>query len=74
MTLKEARLALKLTQAELDRRAGVPRNSTSDIERGVNVNPSWAVVRGLMAALHQAGLVGLKAEEVFGAAEVKAGQ
>lgn len=70
MTLKEARLALKLTQAELDRRAGVPRHTTHDIEQGNNGNPSWNIVRKLMAALHKAGLVGLTAEEIFGGEKV----
>jgi DNA-binding XRE family transcriptional regulator len=70
MTLKEARLALGLTQAALDKRAGVPRNTTSDIERGANANPSWQIVRELMAALHREGLVGLRAEEIFGGEKV----
>lgn len=51
MTLKEARLAKKLTQDELAELSGVTQAAISSIERGDVQSPSWDTVAKLCAAL-----------------------
>lgn len=51
MLLREAREDARLSQAELDRRAGLRAGTTADIELGRNRRPAWAVVKRLSDAL-----------------------
>lgn len=59
MTLKEAREDARLSQAELDRRAGLRTGTTADIELGRNRRPAWEVVKRIADAL------GAQPEELF---------
>jgi len=71
MDLEAVRDSLGLTQAELDRRAGLPRGSVGDIEAGRNQNPSVTVALALTGALRRAGAKGVSVEQLFG--DVKVG-
>jgi DNA-binding XRE family transcriptional regulator len=67
VTLKQAREALGWSQAKLDSKAGVPRSTVSDIERGKNANPSIDSAFRLTSALRKGGLKGITVEQLFGA-------
>lgn len=66
MDLKTLRDALGLSQAELDRLAGLARGTTSDIESGRNQNPSVGVCIELVRALKERGARGVTVEALFG--------
>lgn len=72
MDLKEARELAKLSQAELDRRAGLPAGTTHDLESGRIESPSFERVVLIVRALRRAGLKGLEGEQLFPVAEKKA--
>lgn len=70
MTLREVRELLTLTQVELDRRAGLPKGTTNDLESGRNPNPSVKVCDGIVKALQRAGAKGVSIESLFCEQEV----
>lgn len=51
MTLREAREARELTQAELAAKSGIDQSHISKIERGETADPKNSTVRALEAAL-----------------------
>jgi transcriptional regulator with XRE-family HTH domain len=51
MTLRTARRAKDITQAQLAKLAGVDQRTISDIERGRNTNPSWETVARIAQVL-----------------------
>lgn len=65
MTLKDARELVGLSQAALERNAGLTSGTVHDIESGRNANPSYQTVASVVAALRDAGLKGLTAEALF---------
>lgn len=65
MDLRTAREALGWSQLKLDRKAGLTKGTTSDLECGRIRNPSFSVVVAVIDALRAAGLEGLKVEDVF---------
>ena len=65
MTLKELRIALDLSQNELDRRAGVPRGTTHDLESGRNSDPSTSISLAIVRALQESGAKGVDVETIF---------
>lgn len=65
MTMAEARGLAGLTQSELARRVGVSRGTIYELESGRNQRPAWELVGRIVAALRDAGLRGLTAEQLF---------
>ena len=65
MTLKEAREAAGLSRIALSRISGVTAPTIADIEDGRNQNPSHRTVVRLVRALHERGLTGLTADDLF---------
>jgi len=65
MTLQEARELVKLSQSELDRRAGLPIGTTHDLENGRVDSPSWERVVRIVRALRRSGLKGVEGESLF---------
>lgn len=65
MTLKGVREALGISQAELERRAKLPRGTVQDIESGRNQNPTITVCVALADALRRAGAKGVEVESLF---------
>lgn len=65
MTLKQARDLVKLSQRQLDIRAGLGRGTVHDLESGRTTEPSWTVVSKIIDALHAAGLRGLEHRDLF---------
>lgn len=59
MNLRTARRIKDITQARLAELSGVDQTTISDIERGRNINPSWATVSRIAKAL------GVEPEELF---------
>ena len=53
------------TQTELAEEAGTAISTISDLERGGNKNPGYALVMRIVAALRRGGLRGLSPEDVF---------
>jgi transcriptional regulator with XRE-family HTH domain len=51
MALKDIRESKGWSQVTLGKRSGVTNMTISDIERGVNRNPSWEIVAKLAHAL-----------------------
>lgn len=64
-TLIEARALVGLTQTQLAEAADVAVSTVSDLERGGNLNPGYALVMRIINALRRAGLKALKPEDVF---------
>jgi transcriptional regulator with XRE-family HTH domain len=54
-----------LTQSQLADGAGTVVSTISDLERGGNENPGYALVMRIVATLQRSGLRGLRAEDVF---------
>lgn len=71
MDLKEARELVKLSQSELDRRAGLPTGTIHDLESGRIESPSFERVVLIVRALRRAGMKGLEAEQLFPVPEKK---
>jgi DNA-binding XRE family transcriptional regulator len=65
MTLKEARELAGLTQRQLASKAGVKAGQISDVELGRIQHPSHRFVVRVIRALHEHGLRGVTAEQVF---------
>ena len=64
-TLIEAREMVGWTQTELAEAAGTAISTISDLERGGNRNPGYALVMRIVGALQRGGMKGLKPEDVF---------
>jgi len=71
MTLAEARDLLRWTPAKLAAESGVKLSAVYDIEAGRSQNPAYITVSKLVAALKNGGLVGISAEDIFGAVEAE---
>lgn len=65
INLKQARELAGISQTELDRRAGLPRGTTFDLETGRTLRPSHEVVVKVVRALHASGLKGIESEALF---------
>lgn len=65
MTLKDARELAQLSQAVLDREAGLPAGTIHDIESGRVVNPSFVRVTQIVRVLQRHGLKGITGEQLF---------
>jgi transcriptional regulator with XRE-family HTH domain len=65
MTLKQARELAGLSQAELDRRAGLATGTIHELESGRTESPSWERVVRIVRALRRAGLKGIDGEQLF---------
>ena len=65
LTLRSARELAGLSQAELERRAGLPTGTVHDLESGRIESPSWARVISIVRALQRAGLKGVTGEQLF---------
>src|SRR5947208_3616649 len=65
MTLKQARELAGLSPAQLEKLAGVIRNTVYDLEAGRNRRPSHETVTRLVRALRRSGLTGVTAEQIF---------
>jgi DNA-binding XRE family transcriptional regulator len=63
--LSTIRVALGLSQIELDRRAKLPRGTVNDIESGRNQNPGLSVCLAITDALRRAGAKGVDVETLF---------
>jgi DNA-binding XRE family transcriptional regulator len=65
LTLPDARELVLLSQRKLDKLSGLRSGTTNQIEAGRNSRPSYDTVTRLIRGLHRAGLVGLKADQIF---------
>ena len=65
MTLYGARLRAGLSQAELDRAAGLPIGTIHDLESGRVKDPSFKRVTQIVKALHKHGVERATGEELF---------
>ncbi|MGE3519251.1 MAG: helix-turn-helix domain-containing protein [Vicinamibacterales bacterium] len=65
MQLKDARLAVGLSQAQLDDLAGLRRGTTADIEQGRNSRPAHETVTRYVRAFRRKGLQTISAETLF---------
>lgn len=65
ITLKDARELAGLAQVEVDRRAGLVKGTTHDIESGRVNKPSHETVTRIVRVLRDAGLTGVTAEQLF---------
>jgi transcriptional regulator with XRE-family HTH domain len=63
--LASARQLLGWSQTKLAAEAGAPISTINDLEHGRNVNPSYALVTNVVAALRRGGLAGVTAESLF---------
>lgn len=70
MTLPTIRKALNLSQAELDRRAGLPIGTVNQVETGRNQNPTIGVCSAIARALREAGAPGVEIEDLFSSSKV----
>lgn len=64
-TLTEARQMVGLTQAQLAEGADTVVSTISDLERGGNANPGYALVMRIVNTLRRHGLRNLRPEDVF---------
>lgn len=71
MDLREARELAGLSQAELERRAGLPAGTVYDLENGRVETPSFERVTLIVRALRRAGLKGVDGEQLFPVPEAK---
>lgn len=65
MDLASVRNALGISQAELERRAKLPRGTVQELESGKNQNPSVKVCGAIVTQLRKAGAVGVTVESLF---------
>jgi predicted transcriptional regulator len=72
ITLEDARTLLNLSQVEVDRRAGLAKGTTHDIEAGRVAKPSHDTVTRIVRVLRQAGMAGVTGEQLFPVDEAKA--
>ena len=65
ISLVDARGLIGWTQARLASAAGLKVTAISDLETGRTGNPGYTTVMRIVGALQDAGLKGLKAEDIF---------
>lgn len=65
LTLRQARELLGLSQQQLAERAGEKRSAIDDIENGRSKRPNYVLVMNVFRALQQAGLNGIRVEDIF---------